>query len=332
MNRQARVFLRNGNITKTVDITGPEKPDISNDVLRKWQNIIDLIAKILDVPSGLIMKITEDSMEVFAKSSNRENPYEVGGCDTLGHGLYCETVIGKNSELHIDNALKYEEWSHNPDVRLDMISYYGLPLQWPDKTFFGTICVLDRKVHVYNDDFKRLIGEFKLSIEKDLDLLCQKQELKFYAERDCLTSVFNRRKIESVISNEFSRSKRNANPFSIAIFDLNRFKDINDKKGHDVGDRVLTAFASGLAKRIRTVDAFGRWGGDEFLLVCPDTPKKGIRVLLSNIENDVKAEMDQVTGNSGFCSGIAEFSGADEDYRTILKRADEDLYRCKQKN
>ncbi|HKJ99831.1 MAG TPA: hypothetical protein VJ959_13005 [Desulfotignum sp.] len=137
MKKYADVLLRQERITKNVNITGLEKPKIEDIVVKKWQKIIDLTAKIVDVPSGLIMQITEDSMKVFLKSNNKGNPYQKGGSDSLGHGLYCETVIGNNAELLVDNALKYQEWKENPDVKLNMISYYGLPITWPDKDFFG---------------------------------------------------------------------------------------------------------------------------------------------------------------------------------------------------
>lgn len=326
---EAEVFLRKEKIVKRVIITGHDKPEIDKATMAKWQNIIDLIARIINVPSGLIMKITEDSMRVFVKSSNKENPYEIGGSDSLGRGLYCETVIGRNAELLIDNALKHDEWKDNPDIKLDMISYYGVPILWPDNEFFGTICVLDKKENVYTHDFRQLVSEFKLSIEKDLDLLCQRQELRFYAERDSLTSVFNRRKIESTISNEYNRSKRNRNLFTIALFDLTKFKKINDTMGHDTGDHILKAFASNMNTNIRSIDSFGRWGGDEFILVCPDTDTAGIKILLDKISRKVRAEMDKTATNSGFCYGISEFSMEDENYSAVIKRADNSLYQTK---
>ncbi len=326
MKKKTSVFLRKEKIQKSVNITGPDKPEIVRDVMEKWQNIIDLIAKILNIPSGLIMEITEDSMRVAVKSSNKENPYEVGGSDSLGNGLYCETVIGTDAELLIDNALKSDEWNDNPDVELDMISYYGLPLKWPDKDFFGTICVLDNKENSYNNDFKELVAAIRSSIEKDLDLMCQRQQLRFYADMDSLTEVYNRRKIESTISNEYSRSMRKSPSFSIALFDLNKFKEINDTKGHDVGDAILKAFASSINSRIRSIDSFGRWGGDEFILICPDTDKTGMDILLGNVKKSVKDDMDKITPNAGFCYGVAEFSMTDKNYSEILKRADEQLY------
>jgi len=154
MKRYTDVFLRQEQITKNVIISNIEKPQIEEGVIKKWQKIINLTAKILDVPSGLIMQITEDSMRVFLKSKNIDNPYQEGASDSLGSGLYCETVIGNNADLLVDNALKYEEWKDNPDVKLNMISYYGLPIQWPDNDFFGTICVLDNKENSYSDTFK----------------------------------------------------------------------------------------------------------------------------------------------------------------------------------
>lgn len=330
VERRTNVFLQKEKIIQTVNITSLDKPEILKEVLDKWQNIIDLVAKILNVPSGLIMQITEDSMKVFLKSRNKENPYEEGHCDKLGQGLFCETVIGRDAELLIDNSLKYDEWRDNPDVNLNMISYYGLPIKWPDNDFFGTICVLDKEGNAYCSNFRKLISEFKISIEKDLDLLCQKQELRYYAEMDSLTSVYNRRKIESIISNQFSRSKRNNNPFTVALFDLNNFKQINDTRGHNVGDDILKAFAKGVNTRIRSIDSFGRWGGDEFILICPDTDKTGIDILLNKLKTIVKADMDKITSNSGFCIGVSEFSKKDANYSNAIKRADDNLYISKE--
>ena len=84
MKKYADVLLRQERITKNVNITGLEKPKIEDIVVKKWQKIIDLTAKIVDVPSGLIMQITEDSMKVFLKSNNKGNPYQKGGSDSLG--------------------------------------------------------------------------------------------------------------------------------------------------------------------------------------------------------------------------------------------------------
>ncbi|MGM0410667.1 MAG: PAS domain-containing protein [Bacillota bacterium] len=172
------VFLRGENVFKEVSITSIIKPELSDKFLNKWQKIVNLLSEMIDVPTALIMKINEDNMEVLLKNKNKENPYEIGDKEPLGSGLYCETVIGKNQKLSIDNALNYEKWRDNPDVKLNMISYYGLPIKWPDNDIFGTICVLDNKTKNLEKNQKDLLEKFKNVIEDDLELLISKEELK----------------------------------------------------------------------------------------------------------------------------------------------------------
>lgn len=329
LKKVANVLLREEGRIESVIITGSDKPKVDQIVVQKWQNMINLIARLLRVPSALIMQITEESMRVFIKSQNTENPYQVSGCDSLGHGLYCETVIGANKALLVDNALKYKAWQDNPDIKLNMVSYYGLPIQWPDQEFFGTICILDDQTNSYSSDFCNLMKEFKLTIERDLELLCNHNQLKFYAERDALTSVYNRRKLETLLFTEFSRCKRYHHPYAVALMDINRFKQINDTYGHEKGDEMLITFAQAVKSRIRTIDTFGRWGGDEFLLICPNTDYNGIETLISQIKDAIYQEMAKVVPNTFFCYGSAEFLLTDQSYQEIVSRADQKMYQCK---
>lgn len=172
------VFLRKEKEYKKVAITDPDKPEISDEILKKWQNIINITAEMIGIEAALIMRINPDSMEVFLKSESEDNPYKVGGSDSLGHGLYCETVIAKNKELYIKNALEDGAWKDNPDIDLNMISYYGLPLNWPDDKSFGTICILDSESIDLSQNTKNLLKEFKNVIEEDLKQLTEKEILK----------------------------------------------------------------------------------------------------------------------------------------------------------
>lgn len=145
---------------------------VPNSVISKWQNTIDTMAKLIDVPSGLIMRLNKANIEVFVSSKTEGNPYNVGDhehfCDS---GLYCETVIRTNKMLLVPNALSDEKWCNNPDVKLNMISYLGFPLTFPDGKPFGTICVLDHKENKYSPTFIELIKNFLSIIQSDLELL-----------------------------------------------------------------------------------------------------------------------------------------------------------------
>ena len=97
------------------------------------------------------------------------------------------------------------------------------------------------------------------------------------AELDELTGSFNRRCIMRMLDEEIARAVRNGAPCSIALIDLDWFKRINDAYGHPTGDEVLRTFAITMFANIRSIDRFGRYGGEEFLLVLPDMPQDGRR-------------------------------------------------------
>lgn len=178
MNTTAQVYLREEKRTVTTAVSAPQKPEPGDGLLQKWQKLIDTVARIYNVPAGLIMKITPERMQVVLASRTADNPYQPSASDSLGHGLYCETVIGRRAPLHIADSLALPDWEENPDIKLNMISYLGMPLSWPDGEAYGTICVLDRVKREYSSDYFELLEQFKLLIEADLERLLYTEELE----------------------------------------------------------------------------------------------------------------------------------------------------------
>jgi len=138
------------------------------DVMRKWQEILDLLAEILHVPSALIMRAEPPNIKVFVSSESKGNPYEPGEVACLNTGLYCETVMNTRRPLIVPDALQDEAWKSNPDIKLGMISYLGVPISWPDGEIFGTICVLDRKSNEYSALYLRLLLQWRDVLQADL--------------------------------------------------------------------------------------------------------------------------------------------------------------------
>lgn len=161
-----------------ISISEKEQIDISRDIYDNWQKLLDMVGKLLDVPSGLIMRIHEKEIEVYLKSNDKDNPYEVSERAELGDGLYCETVLGTNSLLNVPNSLDTEIWRDNPDIELNMVSYLGLPLVWPDSEKFGTICVLDSKTRHFTDLQIELLKAIQDIINKDLKIINEYSLLK----------------------------------------------------------------------------------------------------------------------------------------------------------
>jgi diguanylate cyclase (GGDEF)-like protein len=151
------------------------------------------------------------------------------------------------------------------------------------------------------------------------------------AELDELTGSFNRRCIMRLLEDEIVRAQRAGTPFSIALIDLDFFKRINDSYGHPTGDEVLRTFAITVFANIRNIDKFGRYGGEEFLLVLPDTPEVTAAGILDRLRAIV-SELDWSAFSPGMrvtlSAGVASLR-ANENSDTFLARADRALYAAK---
>ncbi|MEA2095685.1 MAG: tetratricopeptide repeat-containing diguanylate cyclase [Candidatus Cloacimonadota bacterium] len=156
-------------------------------------------------------------------------------------------------------------------------------------------------------------------------------ELEKIAKTDPLTQLPNRRAVLEQIEYETARFKRNAEPFTIVISDIDDFKTINDAYGHDAGDKVLTTLSVLMKNTIRKQDICARWGGEEFLFLFPGTDKNGGKIISEKIRKDIEKEKIDYKGSSlsiTMTFGICTFSKAltiDE----CITRADKSLYEGK---
>ncbi len=146
---------------------------------------------------------------------------------------------------------------------------------------------------------------------------------------DTLTNVFNRRTLEFRLSNELKRVSRYHQSLSIIMADLDHFKKINDKYGHDFGDVVLKSVASLFKEELRDTDFVGRVGGEEFVLVLPNTDKEAGLFVANRMRSRVEAytfKYIQVT----FSGGVATAPEDGVEMKTLLKKADQAMYRAKE--
>ena len=147
--------------------------EVPFEIVQKWQEIVNIIAEIMHVPSALVMKVEPPNIKVFISSESHSNPYERNELAPLNTGLYCETVMKTRQSLLVPDALHDEEWKSNPDMKLGMISYLGFPVSWPDGQIFGTICVLDRKENSYSESYRKFVLQCRDVLEADLRALAR---------------------------------------------------------------------------------------------------------------------------------------------------------------
>ncbi|MCX4191427.1 sensor domain-containing diguanylate cyclase [Methylophaga sp. OBS1] len=315
-------------------------PKVSNDLLRQWQTMLDLLAEYIAVPVALIMRLDHDKITVCVKNSAVSNPYQIGETEVLlGSGLYCEEVVRKNAPLFVENALNDPAWQNNPDVERHMINYFGLPLRWPDGDIFGTLCVLDSKSHHYDDKQLGLIEQMQLMVESHLDLLEKNhkleklsRDLKNLADTDELTGIWNRRAFIAESNKELQRAQRGKNPVCLLMMDIDDFKEINDAFGHEVGDEVLKLFTHCISANKRTYDIFGRIGGEEFAMLMPETRRAEAMDLAERIRSKVsEIFFHKHSGDIKItvCIGVYELASNDTTILAALSKADERLYAAK---
>ncbi|MCK5825672.1 MAG: diguanylate cyclase [Desulfuromusa sp.] len=154
------------------------------------------------------------------------------------------------------------------------------------------------------------------------------RQLERVATTDRLTGLYNRAKIDETLVLELSRSQRFARPFALIILDIDFFKDVNDKHGHQTGDQVLIAFSQLLQKRVRDVDTLGRWGGEEFLITCPDTNHSGVLKLAETLRTTIEKCEFPTAGRKTASFGVTIWQPEDNPI-TIIARADKALYAAK---
>lgn len=154
------------------------------------------------------------------------------------------------------------------------------------------------------------------------------QALEILSRTDKLTSLANRRRLEEVLHMESLRARRYGKSFSVIMFDIDHFKLINDSFGHQIGDMVLIELARKLGRGARETDIVGRWGGEEFLLVCPETPREVAMGMAERLRRSFDEEELPHVGRVTASFGVGVFQ-PDDDLDHLLRRVDQALYRAK---
>ena len=168
-----------------------------------------------------------------------------------------------------------------------------------------------------------------ISIARDIsELKIMNENLQKMAITDNLTGIYNRHKFEEIIKIEMERSYRFDSPLSLIMVDIDHFKRVNDTYGHDEGDNVIKNIVDIISENIRHLDIFVRWGGEEFIVLCPQTESNGAAVLAEKLRGTVESKKIDVIGNITCSFGVTSYI-KDEGKSAFIKRLDGALYRAK---
>ena len=176
--------------------------------------------------------------------------------------------------------------------------------------------------------FQSLIRKLVLSYESQINNYTK--ELVNIATTDNLTGLCNRAKIDSSCTKELTEAKRYNQEFSIIMIDIDHFKNVNDTYGHQIGDSVLQQVSKILQDSVREVDMVGRWGGEEFLIICPQTNLDGARRLSEHMRQTIETYQFDVIGEKTCSFGVSSYHENDTQ-ESMIQRADKALYQAKNK-
>ena len=203
--------------------------------------------------------------------------------------------------------------------------YAGFPLRLRDGASVGSLCLIDYAPREFSAADLAVLGDLGALAEDEFAAISA-------ATTDELTGLFNRRGFNQLVRFTLSVARRRAEPLTLGWLDLDRFKEINDRYGHEEGDKALKAMAQLMRTSFREADLLVRFGGDEFAVLFADTDEKGawiaMQYLAEQVENYNARKLHP--WSLLFSWGLSEFDHNGNDLQQWLKDADEKMYAMKQ--
>lgn len=207
--------------------------------------------------------------------------------------------------------------------------FFGFRFEEWNAAGFGFESLLNVLLALFSLTF--MVGYYEQSRHEAILALEQKNvELEKLSVTDKLTGIYNRIKLDDVLNYEIANAERYERSYSIIMGDIDHFKAVNDRFGHIAGDAVLVEIGKLMKTACRRIDTVGRWGGEEFLIVCPETNIDGAYELADRIRKIVASNVFPVAARVTMSFGVSEHTRGD-DIPSLLRRADAALYAAKNK-
>jgi diguanylate cyclase (GGDEF)-like protein len=285
-----------------------------------------ILEKFFDLMPFGVYVVDVESLEIVYASKTRLNGREAVGGEPCWKAIYCSDrqchfckvpdLIGADGKPN-GKSIVFENFNEEFDIWHQVQEQ---AIIWPDgRTVKYSIAVdISQTKEIQN----RLA-------EAHAELSLAHRNLEKAAMVDSLTGLYNRRKLDEVFAYELAQTQRYGHPFSVVMVDIDTFKSVNDTWGHQAGDQVLQAVADILRATARDTDLPGRWGGEEFMVLAPKTDLDGAYALAERIRQRVAAHGFDPVGHMTSSFGVAGYRPGDK-ANTLVKRADDALYRAKQ--
>ncbi|MBZ4672593.1 MAG: response regulator receiver modulated diguanylate cyclase with sensor [Deferribacteraceae bacterium] len=286
------------------------------DEIKKENRLIELL---FDLLPGFLWLIDKD-MIIRKQNKNAAERFGSKLGEKCYESIFCGQFISKQQRYILPNDLSFT------DIKCDFCLASGSLEQ---KTEFS-IEIEDSHNGKFYKAWWIPINEVEF-IHYMIDITEQKESEDYFREmsmKDYLTKVYNRRYFSERFESELELAKRANRTFSLVIFDIDHFKQVNDTYGHNVGDTVLKRISELVKNRLRKVDVFARWGGEEFIILLPETKLNSAINLAENLRKMIEEAQILDDRKVTVSFGVTEYKNGDT-VDSVVKRADDMLYKAK---
>lgn len=286
----------------------------------RFDRVTRMAKRMFNVSISLVSIVDEDRQWFKSKQGLEasETPREISFC---GHAINQEGLFiipdASKDERFFDNPLVTDA----PNIRF----YAGYPLKIRQGLNIGTLCLIDPRPQGLDEEDQQLLKDLGAMIEQEI------QSIQM-ATLDELTLISNRRGFLTMVEHSLKVCRRNQVPMSFILFDLNKFKAINDTYGHHEGDFVLTTFAQVMLDSFRDCDVVGRLGGDEFVAMLSDTDGGKAEIALERFATAIEKTNETLNKpyKIEYSAGVMHFQhDTDKSIEEMIQDTDAAMYEQK---
>ena len=289
-----------------------------------WDKALEVTTNILKLDQCIFYVLEEDKLvpRSVSKSALPEGQKTLNLDEGIAGRTFRERKTIQGNDLR--------KWKEAKSARKDVRSFISIPIG-----NIGVVQIFSTKKGAFSPQDVSLAEILAGHLREEAARIRLEEELRAQAIRDSLTGLFNRRYFDQSIKKEVDRAKRYKHPLGILMIDINRFKEINDRFSHMAGDKVLAETARLLKKTVRDIDMVVRYGGDEFLIVFPETNEEPSEVIISRIRKNLDAwnrKQDIMDFPLTLALGASYLKpGTDDAIETVIKKADLKMYEDKKR-
>jgi diguanylate cyclase (GGDEF)-like protein len=300
-----------------------------------YESIVEISSKLLNAEKASLMLLEEERRELLIKAVKGINKWIAKNIRVkVGEGI-AGKVCKEGRPLIVSDMERNLSTQRKPNYRTE--SFMSIPLKIGDETI-GVLNIADKAGgEVFSEadaEFIRYFASYASIAIKGAHYYSMSEEMRTLSITDPLTGLFNRRYFDNRVFEELQRGIRYESVSSLAIFDIDDFKLFNDTEGHVAGDEILKAIAHISRESLRSIDIIARFGGEEFVIIMPQTDKDEAFLVAERVRKNIKELIpkswkkfprEKITVSMG----IASFPADGKDVKALIKNTDRALYQAK---